>query len=378
MEILTGIGEAMGADVFVPVSRAHVSLSNQEADLWFAEKMLSGGSRTSIYATVNPGFNIDYFGGEGLCLDKDVKLMERCHDAYKDMGFILNFTCTPYLDGNLPQLHETVAFSESSATAFVNSVIGARTNPESAQSALCSAIVGLTPHYGLLLEENRKATVYVNVERDIVDEYDFSLLGWVAAKKIGREVPLFSGSFRASTEGLINLGAELNTSGRVPLFHVEGVTPEAEFACRKVEIRRKITITSGEMAAAEEKLLGMSAEAEGVVLGCPHYSLAQIYRVHRYLDGRKAGIPIWILSSASVAAQISRLPLGKDLKESNVTVVGNTCVDQPCWGRLRGKRLLTDSPKCFYYTARRGLSFSVMSAERCLEAALGRRRYNGH
>lgn len=372
MEILAGIGEAMEADVFVPVARAHVSLSNQEADLWFAEKMLAGGSRARICATVNPGFDIDYFGGGGFASDRDVKLTERCRAAYKEMGFILNFTCTPYLDGNLPRLGENVAFSESSATAFVNSVVGARSNPESAQSALCSAIVGLTPRYGLLLEENRRASVYVNVEREIADEFDFSLLGWAAAKKIGRDVPLFRGGFRASTEGLINLGAELNTAGRVPLFHVEGVTPEAEFARRGTGTIRELTVTDRELAEAEEKLLGTAAGAKGVILGCPHYSLSQICLVHRRLAGRKAGIPVWILTSAAVAAQISRLPMGKDLKESNVTVIGDTCVDQPCWGFLRGKRLLTDSPKCCYYTARRELNFSVMPLARCLDAALGK------
>ena len=139
----------------------------------------------------------------------------------------MNLTCTPYFDGNLPMLGENVAFSESSATAFVNSVVGARSNPESAQSALCSAIVGLTPRYGLLLDENRKAGVVVEVGDDIADEFDFSALGWAAAKKIGRDVPLFRGNFRATAEGLVNLGAELNTAGRVPLFHVEGATPEA-------------------------------------------------------------------------------------------------------------------------------------------------------
>lgn len=371
MEILTGIGEAMGADVFEPIARAHVSLSNQEADLWFAEKMLAGGSRTRVCATVNPGFDIGYFGGSGYASDNDIKLTERCRGAYEAMGFILNFTCTPYLDGNLPRMRENVAFSESSVTAFANSVIGARTNPESAQSALCSAIVGLTPRYGFLLEENRRAGLYVNVEREIANESDFSILGWVAAKKVGRDVPLFRGGFRATTEGLINLGAELNTAGRVPLFHVEGVTPEAEFARLGTEVRREVTITEKEMVEAEKKFTCAASKAEGVILGCPHYSLSQIYRVHRHLAGRRAKAPVWILTAASAAAQISRLPLGKELSDSNVTVVGNTCVDQPCWEHLRGKHLLTDSPKCLYYTSRRGLRFSVMPVERCLDAALG-------
>lgn len=370
MKILVGIGEAMDADYLVPIERAHISLSNQEADLWFAEKMMSLGSKTKICATVNPSFDINYFK-KIYTNGNNIKLTERCSTAYMKMGFILSFTCTPYLDGNLPLFHENVAFSESSATAFVNSVIGARTNPESAQSALCAAIVGETPHYGLLNDKNRKASLYVNVEQTINDEFDYSILGWVAARKISRDVPLFRGNFNVTTEGLINLGAELNTAGRVPLFHIEGITPEAEFAVSDVKITKEITITKNEMQLAKQKMLGTVAKAEGIILGCPHYSLKQIYCIHKYLNGRRSEIPIWILTSASVLSQISSLPIGNDLKNCSVTLISNTCVDQPCWEPLSGKYLLTDSPKCCYYTARRGLKFSVMSVESCLKIALG-------
>lgn len=374
MEILAGIGEVMEADVMVPVSRAHVSASAQEADLWFAEKMLGEGARTRICATVNPSYDVGYFRGRGFITEGEAELAEKCASAYEKMGFIMNLTCTPYFDGNLPGLGEAVAFSESSATAFVNSVLGARSNPESAQSALCSAIVGLTPRYGLLLDENRKATMIVNAEAGAADEFDFSVLGWAAAKRIGRGVPLFRGNFRATPEGLMNLGAELNTAGRVPLFHVEGATPEAAAALDGAKITDEITITREETEAVKESFAEAYTGADGVLLGCPHYSLEQIYRVHRRLAGRSANIPVWILTSSSVVSMINKLPLGRELAEAGVSVVGDTCVDQPCWHKLRGMRLLTDSPKCFYYTSRRGLRFWVMPAERCIDAALGPRR----
>lgn len=370
MKILTGIGDAMDADVFVPVQRSHVSLSNQEADLWFAEKMFEGRTRTKICATVNPGFDIDYFGGKKLVSDRNIKLMERCIDAYKQMGFILSFTCTPYLDGNLPALHETVTYSESSATAFVNSAIGAMTNPESAQSAMCSAIVGLTPRYGFLIESNRKASIYVDVQSKISDEFDYSILGWVSAKKIGRKVPLFRGSFTPSTEGLINLGAELNTAGRVPLFHIQGITPEADFAQRDTTINNTLVISEQEINEAKESFCKQNTSADAVMLGCPHYSCHQICLVHRLLSGNKAKIPVFILTSASVAEQIANLPMQRDLLDSNVTIIGNTCIDQPCWEFLTGKHLLTDSPKCCYYAVRRNLEFTVLPMFKCLEMAV--------
>lgn len=374
IEILTGIGDVMDADVMVPVSRAHISASAQEADLWFAEKMLENGAKTRVCATVNPSFDIKYFRDKDFISETDAELAAKCAVAYEKMGFVMNLTCTPYFDGNLPRFGENVAFSESSATAFVNSVVGARSNPESAQSALCSAIVGLTPRYGLLLDENRKAKVVVEVEDDIADEFDFSVLGWAAAKKVGRDVPLFRGNFHATTEGLLDLGAELNTAGRVPLFHVEGATPEAAWALDGVCALRKTVVTRAEIDSVKENFSGSYTGADGVLLGCPHYSLEQIYRIYRRLAGRKVNIPVWILTSSSVISMTARMPLGRELEEAGVSLVGNTCVDQSCWHKLRGMKLLTDSPKCFYYTSRRGLCFDVMSAERCIDAALEPRR----
>lgn len=374
IEILTGIGDVMDADVMVPVSRAHISASAQEADLWFAEKMLENGAKTRVCATVNPSFDIKYFRDKDFISETDAELAAKCAVAYEKMGFVMNLTCTPYFDGNLPRFGENVAFSESSATAFVNSVVGARSNPESAQSALCSAIVGLTPRYGLLLDENRKAKVVVEVEADIVEEFDFSVLGWAAAKKVGRAVPLFRGNFHATTEGLLDLGAELNTAGRVPLFHVEDATPEAAWALDGVCAPRKAVVTRTEFDSVKENFSDSYTGADGVLLGCPHYSLEQIYCVYRRLAGRKVNIPVWILTSSSVISMTARMPLGRELEEAGVSLVGNTCVDQPCWHKLRGMKLLTDSPKCFYYTSRRGLCFDVMSAERCIDAALEPRR----
>ncbi|MGA7279156.1 MAG: aconitase X, partial [Desulfocapsaceae bacterium] len=126
MKIQVAIGESFYAERMVPITRAHVALSNQEADLWFAEKLLDAGAKCKIAPTVNPGFCLSYFTNHGMVDNSDANLMQRTHDAYKSLGAVLSYNCTPYLGSNVPQFGEITAFSESSATPYINSVWGAR------------------------------------------------------------------------------------------------------------------------------------------------------------------------------------------------------------------------------------------------------------
>ena len=156
MKIQVAIGECFDAKRMVPITRAHVALSNQEADLWFCEKLLSEGAHCRVAPTVNPGFCYDFFTKRDMVDPKFADLMQRTHNAYKGIGAQLTYNCTPYIDTNVPMYKEVIAFSESSATPYVNSVWGARSNREGANSALCAAVTGFVPEYGLLLDENRK------------------------------------------------------------------------------------------------------------------------------------------------------------------------------------------------------------------------------
>ena len=227
MKILVGIGEAFNAPRLIPISRAHVALSNQEADLWFAEKLATGGARCRIPPTVNPGFCLEYFKSRGMTSDEDADLMQRTENAYRSLGAQLNFSCTPYLFDNIPRKGEVISFSESSATPYVNSVWGARSNRESAQSALCAAVIGKVPEYGLLITSNRRATAKVIVEATLEDDFAYQQLGWAVPKKIGNRLPVFEGIPRdVTSEALMNLGAQLNTAGATPMYHIVGVTPE--------------------------------------------------------------------------------------------------------------------------------------------------------
>lgn len=194
MKIQVGIGECFDAPRMVPIKRAHVALSNQAGDLWFAEKLLKAGAYCRVAPTVNPGFCLGHFTGS--CAhpvdEADADHMRRTDAAYRGLGAVLSYNCTPYIATNVPNFGEVCAFSESSATPYVNAVWGARSNRESANSALCAAVTGCVPEYGLLLDENRKGDIVVRVEADMKSAYEYHLLGMMG-DKIGEGIPVFIG-----------------------------------------------------------------------------------------------------------------------------------------------------------------------------------------
>jgi predicted aconitase len=374
MKILVGIGEAFDACRMVKITRAHVALSNQEADLWFAEKLAGLGARCRITPTVNPGLNRSYFRSRGMITQEDDATMQRTFQAYKTLGARLNFSCTPYLFDNIPRFGEIVSFSESSATPYVNSVWGARSNREAAQSALCAAIVGKVPEYGLLLTENRRATIKVVVEADLSDDFDFQLLGWATPKKISHQIPVFVGiAPDVSPEALMNLGAQLNTAGAVPMYHIVGVTPEAvteEAALQGKRPEMVVRVTQRDLEEALESISAPSGPIDFVMFGCPHHTIRQVRETATIVAGKQLKTEMWILTSSYTLEMARRMELLDMIERAGGHIVDDTCIDQPCWRHLAGKTGATDSPKCAYYTRRRGMRFILRSLGECVEGAL--------
>lgn len=379
MQIQAAVGESFEAERMVPITRAHVALSAQEADTWFAEKLLAAGASCAVPPTVNPGFSLEYFGKKGLPDEAAAAHMRKTHRVYQELGAILTYSCTPYLFDNIPRYGERVAFSETSATIYVNSVLGARTNRESSASALCAAVTGYAPEYGMLLSENRLGTVEVRVEAPVQSEFDYACLG-LLGKKIGKGIPVFTGlSPDVSTEALIALGAQLNVSGMYELYHIAGVTPDAptaEAAFGGKKPQRVVTVTKKDLdEALEHYSPSEESGIEFVILGCPHYTYRQIEEVDRLLDGGCAKIPVWILTSGAVTGLSETTGLRRRLEEKGVELIADTCVDQACcWKKLTAGRGITDSPKSAYYMATFGTDMVIRDRETCIRWALGGRR----
>ncbi|MBM7872131.1 putative aconitase [Clostridium pascui] len=374
MKIQVAIGESFDAKRMVPITRAHVALSNQEADLWFAERLLKAGAHCKIAPTVNPGFCLAYFKKLGTVTDEYASLMERTHNAYKNLGAILSYNCTPYLGTNIPHYGEVVAFSESSATPYVNSVWGARSNREAAQSALCAAITGFVPEYGLLFDENRKGDILVEVQADMKSDFEYHLLGYMG-KKIGNGIPVFTGLPKTiSQEALMNLGAQLNTSGAYGMYHIVGVTPEAptiKMAFGGKEPKRKVVITNEDLENILEQISEPgNRKVDFALFGCPHFTLDQVQEIASIVKGKKLAVGLWVMTSSHTKEMADRMGLLEVIKEAGGDIIEDTCSDQPCWHFLSGKVGVTDSPKLAYYPKRRGINLIIRDLKTCVEAAL--------
>lgn len=375
MKIQVAIGESFDAERMVPITRAHVALSNQEADLWFCEKLLSEGAKCRVTPTVNPGFCLEFFKKRDMVAPEYADLMQRTHNAYKSIGAQLTYNCTPYIDTNVPNFKEVIAFSESSATPYANAVWGARTNREGANSALCAAITGYVPEYGLLLDENRKGDILVEIQADIKTPYDYHIIGMLG-KKIGEGIPVFTGFPKETItkEALRNLGAQLNTSGAYGMYHILGVTPEApdlETAFGGKEPKRKVVLTNKDK---EDILKEISEEGnrkiDFAMFGCPHFTLEEVKYIASKIEGKKLEKEMWILVSSHVKEMAVRMGLDEIISNAGGFIVPDTCPDQPCWRHLEGKIGITESPKCAYYPQRRGIHFVIRDLDTCIEAAL--------
>ena len=376
MELLVAMGEAFDAERMIPVARAHAASSGQEGDLYFVEMLARGGAFCKIPTTTNPIADFEYFQKVINLADEhgEASVAWKTKNYYRQIGAIMSQSCIPYLAENIPQYGEHVAFSESSATPYVNSVIGALTNRESIQTALAAGVIGETPEYGLHLKENRKGTVLVKVEANLKDGYSYSLLGQYIGKKVVYAIPVLVGiPKRPTIDHYINLCAMMNVTGAIPMFHIPGITVEAkteEEAFAGNTPKDKITVTDHELRQTHEELQTATGAIDAVILGCPHYNLDQMAELAKLLKGKKLrdSVSFCVNTSATTKLLAERVDYVSVIEESGAHVIVDTCVDMFCWNNLRGKTGMTDSPKCAYY--RRFGPVRVGTVEECVAASV--------
>ncbi len=377
LEIQVAIGNAFDADKFVPITRTHVALSSQDADLWFAEKLLSKGAKCIIPPTVNPSINLKYLNQHLFEIPPAGKhIVSATNEAYRQLGAQLTFNCTPYLQQNVPAFGEVIAFSESSATPYVNSVLGARSNREGSNSALCAAVTGVVPNYGLLLDENRYGEILVDVEAELNSDFDYQILGWCYPEKYkGLENPIFRGiKNRPTPEGFMNFGAQLNTSGCVSMYHIVGITPEAptlEAAQGNKKIKHALTITQADLDDTRARLCRDPKKIDFAMFGCPHITINQVATIAKVCEGKKFAVPVWLLTSSLTKELADRMGYGAIIARAGGHIVSDTCIDvPPCWQPYYHGVGVTDSPKCAYYNEIRDIEFIIRPIEEAVEAAI--------
>ncbi len=366
MRILVSLGEIFGAEKLIPVKSVQISGVSYDnlgdAGLEFLEEMARDG-KVKVPTTLNPaGMDMENWKALGIPEDfaeKQIKVIE----AFEKMGVRTTCTCTPYFVGNRPGLGDHVAWGESSAVTFANSVLGARTNKEGGPSTIAAALTGKTPAYGLHLDENRKAGILVNVKAMLDKPMKFGALGYVVGKVLKGRVPLFRGIPKASEDELKSLSASIVTYGGAPLFHIEGITPE------------KVDIPPETMEVTEDDIkkgigeLNDTDDAEFIFIGCPHCSIEELRAIAGFLKGKTVKKELWIGVARPIKKKADSEGISTIIEESGAKFACDTChVVAPLKGRFR--TIATNSAKgVFYGRGRNNFRTVFRDMEGCLRMA---------
>lgn len=352
MKLIVKLGEIYGAERLIKISSSQAAgvsyKSIGDEGLEFLRGLAEEGIKVKVPTFLNPaGMDIENWRNFGIS-EKFAKKQKEIIELFKKIGVTTVCSCVPYLIGNLPRYGEHIAWSESSAISFANSVIGARTNREGALSALAAAITGLTPNYGLHLEENRKPRILVKVKAKLKTNSDFGALGYFVGKTIKNEIPYFLGIENCSVDNLKSLGAAMAASGAVALYHIENTTPEAE---KYLEIARDLET----IEFSEEDLkrcygeLSDFAEPDLIAIGCPHASLFEIEYIAKKLNGRKINKEFWIYTSKPIKMLADMMGYTKMLEKSGAKILCDTCMVVSPLEELDFKCIATNSGKAAKY-----------------------------
>lgn len=393
MRIVAESARLLGAPRLLDVASAHIdgALYHGDAGTLFAEELVRRGARVAIRATLNVGA-LDLMGCAKVRLSGATRDMaKRLMLAYEAMGCERSWTCAPYQAGHRPAAGTDVAWGESNAVAFCNSVLGARTNRYGDYLDIACAITGRAPDYGLHRPENRRASVLFDVSgiapELLRSDWIWPVLGTLFGREIGNAIGVVTGFEAlassepsiASEDRLKAFGAAAASSGGVGLFHIAGVTPEAPsvaVATGRQPVASTITVTPAMLRAAQAGLSTVAGTGgiDAVAIGSPHLSLEEVESLSRLLAGRTAKAPIYACTGRHVVRDLDRTGLRKTLERLNVVVVADTCVVVTPILPAAGGVLMTNSGKFAHYApGNTGYGVVYGSLADCVESAVAGR-----
>ena len=361
MRIVAEIGAMLGAARLIPIVSAHVDgcLYHGDSGVFFVERLVELGGRVAVPSTLNVGA-LDLIHPDRVHADAHATSMaRRMMDAYIVLGCAATWTCAPYQVGHRPRLGQDVAWGESNAVAFCNSVLGARTNRNGDYLDVCAALAGRAPYYGLHVPENRLATVVVETAGlgaalKASDAFYAVLGAWLGAEVAG-EVAVIDGlPPNTSEDRLKALGAGAASTGAIGLFHVAGVTPEAPRVADALggrPARHRVALTPRMVRAARDRL---STAADGTLdaaaVGSPHFSLAEFRELARRLAGRRVVRPLYACTGRAVLEDLEASGELAGIEAGGVEIVTDTCVVVTPILPAGGGVLMTNSAKFAHYT----------------------------
>ena len=383
MRIILALARAAGAPYLIPVTRAHVDgvLYHGQASLDFVEWLTSVDAHVAVPTTLNvaaldllhPGL----FRGDQVIASAGRRLA----DEYLRLGCRPTMTCAPYQTTDRPGLGEDVAWAESNAIVFVNSVLGARTARYGDFSDIAAAIAGCVPYAGLHRPDARLASLVVELDDSAIamldDESGFGALGLVVGEVADGRIPAIVGLPAATSEDdLKALGAGAASSGSVALFHAVGITPAAptlEVATISAGEPALVRVDAARLRRATDRLATVpDGPIDAVSLGTPHFSVREFGRFRALLaatPGRVA-VECCISTSREVLAEIEALGWVDDLTAAGVVILTDTCTYVSQVLRAPGGVTMTNSAKwAFYAPANLGASVVYGSMRDCVASA---------
>ncbi|MEM2882162.1 MAG: aconitase X catalytic domain-containing protein [Candidatus Bathyarchaeia archaeon] len=383
MGILAKVGDMYGAKRLIPVESAHVVESSYQltgdSGIEVFDKLIEAGARVSVPTTTDP-CAIDFERWREFRIDEGYahKQIELANRIVR-IGCAPTWCCTPYAHANVPKFGDHLAWSESNAVAYVNSVVGARTNRYCAYLDSMAAIIGKTPEFGLHLDENRRGTVVVRMKgiSELRDE-DYPVLGYYLGSELGNEIPVIMDMPKgANPDRLKALGAAGAAVGSLAMYHIVGLTPEArtlEEALGGDKPRDVVEFDRRALESTREKMCSASGgKVDLVATGCPHASLGHIQRLVRLMEGRrvKRGVEFWVSMSKYMERLIREMGYLDALTASGIRVIADTCCNNAPLRQWGFKTMVTDSGKYAYYAPTNlGVDVALTSLEGCVRAAV--------
>ncbi len=384
LRIVSETGRLLGADRLIPVASAHVDgcLYLGDTGTRFAEKLVQGGAQVAVPTTLNVGA-LDLLNPANIRLNDHTRAMVRRHmQAYEAMGCRATWTCAPYQAGHRPKLGEDVAWGESNAVVFCNSVLGARTNRYGDLLDIACAIIGRAPLYGLHRPENREARIVVDVSqlssRLRSSEAFWPVLGAWLGRTVGEEVAVIEGlQGFANEDRLKALGAAAASYGAVALFHIAGVTPEAptvDAVLSKDGARATFQVTAEMMASTRDILSTAQSDAiDYVAVGSPHLSYEEAVTIAERLAGRTVRLPFYANTGRHVVQRLEREGRLKPLVDAGIRFIVDTCIVVTPIVPSSGI-LMTNSGKfACYVPGTTGCDVMFGSTAECVESAVAGR-----
>jgi predicted aconitase len=383
MRIVVDLAEVMEADRLIDVASAHVDgcLYHGPAGLEFAERLVAGGAAVSVPTTLNTG-SLDLLHPELVRETPErAGAARRQMDLYVAMGCRATWTCAPYQLPGRPSLGQQIAWAESNAIVFANSVLGARTNRYGDFIDICAAITGRVPHAGLHREGNRRAEIVFRLsgisDRLLEENVVYPVLGQLVGREAGSAVVAIQGLPPDTSEDqLKSLGAAAASSGSVALFHAVGITPEAptlEAALGGRRASRTVQINPERLRAARDELSTTSREdLAAVSLGTPHFSLAEFEALMPLLDDIRVNprVDLFISTGRDVLAEVERRGWLSLLQTAGARIVTDTCTYITPIMRVEDGPVMTNSAKCAWYAPMNvGAEVVFGSLEECVRSA---------